>query len=106
MGRPRDELAREFEIAVDASTRMWEESMAEGRRLLASAGERSGGPFHSACFDGLLDEAADAADLLRQALSGVEFAEAHLSLERLRARKTQEELQPTASELWSIQRPR
>jgi Xaa-Pro aminopeptidase len=44
---------------------------------------------------------ADAADLFRQALPGVEFAEAYLPLERLRACKAQEELQllRTASEL-------
>jgi Xaa-Pro aminopeptidase len=44
---------------------------------------------------------ADAADLLRRDLPGIEFVEAHLPLERLRARKTRAELDllRTASEL-------
>jgi Xaa-Pro aminopeptidase len=44
---------------------------------------------------------ADAGDFLRRKLPGIEFVEAHLPLERLRARKTREELRllKTASEL-------
>ena len=59
------------------------------RRRRSSAKARS---QCEACRSGARVPAADAAELMARELPGVTFAEAHFPLERLRARKTREEL--------------